>query len=381
MNGPLRRILAIARKEFVHIRRDPRILISVLVMPVFQLLLFSYAISFDVSDVPTVVLDQDNTAASRAYTDAFSRSDFFHVVGSIGSLRQVDEVFDRSEARVAIVVRSGFAEAQARGEKAQVSILVDGSEPNSAQLAQTYATALAGSLDRQVAVSSAAKRAADPSAFGGLEVRLRTWYNPERRSADFLIPGLTVVIIMIVTIQQTAVTLVREREEGTLEQILVSPMRRGELMIGKVSPWILLAMADMVVITIVGVFVFGVPLRGDVLTFVFATFLFVLCCLALGLIISARALSVEVANMTGLIVSFLPGFMLSGFVFPLPSIPRALQVVSYLFPGRYMVVIARSVFLKGAGAAVLWPQIGALAIYAVVSLTIATLLYSRRAAT
>ena len=380
MRGSFRRIVAIGRKEFVHISRDPRILISVLAMPVLQLLLFAYAISFDVDNVPAIVLDHDNTTASREYVDAFERSDFFRVVGHVSSTDAVDESFDRSESQVAVIVRQGFAESQLRGQKAEVAILVDGSEPNAAQLAQTYSVALANTLDREAAISWALRRAVDPTAFGGLDVRQRTWYNPERKSADFLIPGLTVVIIMIVTIQQTAVTLVREREEGTLEQILVSPMRRGELMLGKVSPWVLIAMIDMVVITLVGVFVFDVPLRGDIVTYVIATFLFVLCSLAIGLIVSAVATSVETANIAALLISFLPGFMLSNFVFPLQSIPRFLQFVSYLFPGRYMVAIARSVFLKGAGAAVLWPQIGSLAIYAVVSLTLATLLYSRKGA-
>ncbi|MRR11426.1 ABC transporter permease, partial [bacterium] len=287
--------------------------------------------------------------------------------------------FDNSHAHIAVMVRPGFGEAIARGEKGAASVLVDGSEPNSAQLAQTYAIALNDSLGRDVTLDWALRQGLDPSSAGGLEPRIRTWYNPDRRSADFLIPGLMVVIIMIVTIQQTAVTLVKEKDQGTFEQIMVSPIRRGELMLGKVSPWVIMALTDMIVITLVGVFVFGIPLRGDLFTFVLAMFLFVLCCLAIGLVISSRATSPEVANIAGLLVSFLPGFMLSGFAFPLNSIPVFLQYASYAFPGRYMVVVARSVFLKGAGMDVLWPQIAALAVYAAVSLTLATLLYSRKA--
>ncbi|MHB9003382.1 MAG: ABC transporter permease [Coriobacteriia bacterium] len=378
MKAALARIVAIATKEFIHIRRDPRLMISVLVMPVVQLLLFSYAISFDVRNVPTVLLDSDHTVTSREYLAAYEQSDFFSVVGYVDSMAEVDRYLDTAEARIAVMVRPGFGQAIARGEKGSASILVDGSEPNSAQLAQTYSVAMNDVLGRELLVDWALAQGFDPSSAGGLEPRIRTWYNPDRRSADFLIPGLMVVIIMIVTIQQTAVTLVKEKDQGTFEQMIVSPIRRGELMLGKVSPWVVMAFIDMVVITLVGVFVFGIPLRGDLLTFVIAIFLFVLCCLAIGLVISARSTSPEAANLAGLLVSFLPGFMLSGFAFPLNSIPVWLQYVSYAFPGRYMTVIARSVFLKGAGMDVLWPQVAALAVYAVVSLTLASLLYSRK---
>lgn len=378
MREALRRISAIATKEFIHIRRDPRIMIAVLVMPTIQLLLFAYAISFDVSDVPTVLLDGDRTTASREYLAAYEQSDFFNVVGRVESQQAIDDAFDRSSARIAVMVRPGFGEALARGEKAPVAVLVDGSEPNSAQLGQAYATALNQALGRELTFEYLERQAIDPTRAGGITPFVRTWYNPERRSADFLVPGLMVVVIMIVTVQQTAVTLVKEKEQGTFEQIIVSPIRRGELMLGKVSPWVLLGVIDMLVVTLVAIFLFGVPLRGDVLTLGVGTFLFVLCSLGIGLLVSARASSVEVANLVALLISFLPGFMLSGFAFPLHSIPRFLQWVSYAFPGRYMVTITRTVFLKGGDFSILWPQIGALALYAVVSLTLASALYSRR---
>jgi ABC-2 type transport system permease protein len=372
------RISAIAAKEFIHIRRDPRTLISVLIMPVFQLLLFAYAISFDVRDVPAVVLDADRTMASREFVSAFSNSDFFRVVGHVGTYGEVDRAFDTNEARVAIVVKAGYGQSVLRGQKGQATILVDGSEPNSAQLGQNYAIALSQRLDRSMLLSWASRQGIDTSSLGQAVPVVRTWYNPQRRSADFLIPGLMVVIVMIVTVQQTAVTLVREKDEGTLEQLLVSPIRRGELMVGKVAPWVFLAFVDMLVITGVALAVFHVPVRGDVLVLALGTFLFVLCCLSLGLLISARASSPEVANFASLMVSFLPGFMLSGMAFPLNSIPKALQFISYVFPARYMVVIARGVFLKGAGLPILWPQVVLLAVYAVVSLTLASVAYSRR---
>jgi ABC-2 type transport system permease protein len=370
---------AVARKEFIHISRDWRILVSVLLLPVIQLLLFSYAISFDVKNVATVVFDQDRSAASREFLSHFEQSDFFRVVAYVESNDEIDGYIDRSEARVAVVVPPGFGRVLAEAGKPSVQILLDGSEPNSAQLGQTYAKALTATLSQRVTVTWAQQRGLDTAAVGQLAPRLRTWYNPERKSADFLIPGLMVVIIMIVTVQQTAVTLVREKDQGTYEQLVVSPIRRGEIMVGKVAPWVALGLIDVVVITVVGVLVFGVPLRGSIFALAMASFLFVLCCLSLGLIISSRAPSLEAANFLGLMVAFLPGFMLSGFAFPLNSIPVFLQWVSYLFPARYMTVITRAVFLKGAGVSVLWPEMLALAVYAVIGLTIASLLWARSA--
>ena len=380
MRAAAKRVMAIARKEFIHITRDWRMIVAVLVLPLLQLLLFAYAISFDVRNVPSVTLDLDKTAASRSYLDSYSKSGFFAVHGSVSDFAGIDGAFNRSEARVAIVVQRGFSDALAAGGTGAVSVLIDGSEPNSAQLGQTYAVALNQSLGRRALATWAETQGLGNLRVGSIEPRIQAWYNPERRSADFLIPGLMIVIIMIVTIQQTAVTLVKERENGTLEQLLESPLTHSELIVGKILPWALLGVVDTVLITGVSMGVFGIPLRGDVSVLAVGIGLFIVCALSLGLVISAVAPSLESANIAALLVSFLPGFMLSGMAFPLASIPMALQVVSYLFPARYMVEIARGVFLRGASWGVLGPQVLALAVYAFVALGIATLLNRRRRA-
>ena len=378
MKAALARIGAIARKEFIHIRRDPRMLIAVLIVPIVQLLLFSYAISFDVKNVPTVVLDQDMTTASRAYLQAYRSADFFRVQGAVDSLAEIDRVFDRNQARIAVVVPSGFARQLARGEKAQVAVLVDGSEPNAAQIGQAYAVALNQVYGQKVLADWADRQGLDVNQFGRLEPRVRTWYNPEKRSADFLIPGLMVVIIMIVTVQQTAVTLVRERDQGTQEQMMVSPMHQWELMVAKLLPWTFLAFVDMVVIALVGIVLYQVPLRGSIPFLAVSGAAFVFAALGLGLIISALAPSLESANIVALMIAFLPAFILSGFAFPLESIPPVLQGISYLFPARYMILISRGVFLKGAGFPELWPQLAMLSAYSVAVIVIASALYGRR---
>jgi ABC-2 type transport system permease protein len=378
MRTALARIGAVAEKEFKHLRRDPRALATVLILPILQLLLFAYAISFDVKNVPTVVLDQDNTPASRQYLQTYRSSAFFDVLGSADDLAQIDQLFDRNKVRIAVIVPPGFARSLDSGEKVQVAVLTDGSEPTSAQLGQAYATALNASYDKQVVVEWADRQGLDVAQAGQIEPRLRTWYNPEQKSSDFLIPGLMVVIIMVVTVQQTAVTLVREREQGTGEQMAVSPLRRGELMLGKLLPWTLLAFADMLAIALVGIWVFDLPLRGNIGFLALSSVTFVFAALGIGLIVSAVAPSLETANIVGLLIAFLPAFLLSGFAFPLDSIPLPLQWLSYAFPGRYMVAISRGVFLKGAGFPELWPQLAGLTAYALVALLASSLLYRRR---
>ncbi len=293
-------------------------------------------------------------------------------------LSDVDEAFRTSEVEVAVVVPVGFSETLASGGKAPVTVLVDGSDTNSGRIGEAAATALNQTQNQQIAATWADAHGMDLSQSGRITPQARTWYNPDRISSLFLIPGLMVVIVMIVTVQQTAATLVRERDLGTAEQLQISPMRDVELMVGKLLPWTLIGLADAALIAVLGVVGFGLPLRGDPLALGLGAVLFVFCSLGIGLIISAIAPSAETANVLGLMSSFLPGFLLSGFAFPLDIVPPVLQVVSYLFPARYMVTISRGVFLKGAGFETLWPQLLELTVYAAAVLLLATVLYKRR---
>ena len=374
----LSRIGAVTAKEFIHLFRDPRTLAVVLALPVLQMLLFAYAISFDVKNVSTVIIDLDQTPASQAYVGTYASSDFFTVVGTASDLGAVDRVFDANQARIAVVVPPGFGRSLANGEQAQVAVYLDGSEPTAARVGQAFSTALNQVYGQQVTIEWADTQGLDVTTAGQLEPRVRTWYNPEKRSSDFLIPGLMVVIIMVVAVQQTAVSLVREREQGTDEQLAISPMRRWEMMLGKVAPWTLLAFFELALVTAVGIWFFDLPLRGNLGVLALGAALFVFCSLGLGLVISAVAPTLESANMLGLLLSILPAFILSGFAFPLGSIPVWLQVVSCLFPARFMVTISRGVFLKGAGVAELWPELAALGVYAVVVIAVSIVLTSRR---
>ena len=379
MRQGLVRIDAIVRKEFRHLGRDPRMLLAVVITPVIQLLLFAYAISFDVDHVQTIVIDLDKSPSSQRYLQRYEASPFFDVVAHGDSLAEVDTAFDHNTVGVAIVIPSGFSRTLAADEAVQVSVLIDGSEPNAAKISQAYSVALNQLHSQQLTREWADAQGLDLSSFGLLEPRIRTWYNPERRSSDFLIPGLMVVILAIVTVQQTAVTLVRERDLGTQEQLEVSPMRRIELMVGKLLPWTLIAFLDVALITGLGRILFDVPLRGDFWALTVGAALFVFASLGMGLLISAIAPSLDTANIMAMLIAFLPSFLLSGFAFALDQVPMFLQWISYGFPARYMVTISRGVFLKGAGLAELWPEMVALVAYAVVMLVISSVLYGRQA--
>jgi ABC-2 type transport system permease protein len=379
MRATLDRIAAIVVKEFRHLGRDPRALLTVVITPVLQLLLFSYAVSFDVDHVPTIVVDLDHTTQSREYLRQYQASTFFTVVEQGDTMAAVDQAFDLNQAHLAIIIQAGFGHELAAGGQGEVAVLVDGAEPTSARISQAYTVAANQLYNQQLTRDWADAQGLDLSGLGMLEPRVRTWYNPERRSSDFLIPGLMVVIIAIVTVQQTAVTLVRERDLGTEEQLEVSPLRKGELMVAKLLPWTAIAFVDVAVIIGLGRWLFGVPLRGDLGALTLGSVLFVFAALGLGLLVSAIAPSTDTANILALLIAFLPSFLLSGLAFALDQIPPILQWLSYAFPARFMVTISRVVFLKGGGFAEVWPELLALAGYAVAMIAFASILHGRRA--
>jgi ABC-2 type transport system permease protein len=348
-------------------------------MPLVQLFLYAYALSFDVKHLPTATLDLDRSTYSRQYINALQQSNYFTVDKTLGSYADVDPTFQANTDKIVVVVSAGFGDAIAAGRQANVQILVDGSDANSAQMGSNYAAALSRIFGAKVLVTQAEAKGLNVGAAGGLTASMRTWYNPEGNSAAYFVPGLIVVLVTTITVLQTAATLVREKENGTYEQLIVSPIKKIELMIGKIAPWAVMGALDVVIIAVVGILAFGIPFRGSVLLFAGSSLLYVTCTLGLGLIVSARATSVDSANQVAALVSFLPTFMLSGFVFPLTSLPPFLQWLSYLFPARYFMVICRTVFLKGGSLAVLWPQIAALVVFATVIVVLAASLYRERA--
>jgi ABC-2 type transport system permease protein len=375
----VRRILAIARKEFLHITRDPRMLGIILIMPLIQLFLYSYALSFDVKHLPTATLDMDKSAISRQYINALQQSNYFEINRFLSSYSEVDRVLENNTDKVIVVIPAGFGSQIAGGKVGSVQVLVDGSDANSAQLGSTYAAALSRVYGAKVSVSQLEANGFNTASVAGLSSNTRVWYNPTGQSAAYFVPGLIVVLVTMVTVLQTANTLVKEKEQGTYEQLIVSPIRKVELMVGKIAPWALIGAIDIIMISLIGILVFRIPFRGSALILAVASLLYVICTLGMGLLVSARSSSVDSANQLASLIGFLPTFMLSGFVFPLTSMPWVLQAISFLFPARYFMVITRTVFLKGGGMNVLWPQMLALVVFAVGIIGLAAASYRERA--
>lgn len=350
-----RRIRAIARKEFLHIIRDPRSLIVVVALPLVMLLIYGNGINLDVRHIRAAVLDEDGTRASRELLDAFGQSGYFDFRVRMRALKELDGLMDGARVKAAVVVPRGFAADVARGE-GKVQIVVDGSDATPASLAASYGTRIVEEFSRRKARTEIMRRGLGENALPGLELSTRYWYNPELTSSHFVVPGLVAIILMLLSALLTSTTIVRERERGSIEQIVVSPIRPAELMIGKLIPYVVIAYADIWLTLLVGTVVFGVPINGSIPLLMAASALYLVAALGLGLVISVISHSQLMAMMTAVLATMLPSILLSGFVFPISTMPTPIRAFTYLIPARYFLVIVRGILLKGVGAAVLWPQ-------------------------
>lgn len=357
----LQRTGAAARKEFLHILRDPISLVMALALPILMILLFGYALTLDVDRIPTLVYDADRTPASRDLVSRFEGSRYFHILGGVDGYREIERAIDRNECMLGIVVPRDYARDLASGRNPQVQLLFDGSDSNTASIALGYATGiiqpLAAALRNPAAgVASGARPA--------VNAQLRVWYNSDLKSRNYIVPGLIGLILMIIGALMTSLTLAREWEMGTMEQLLSTPLRPAEIALGKMSAYFVLGVVDMVLTVVVGVFIFDVPLRGSTLFLAFSGCLFLVGALFWGILVSALTRSQLVAYQLAMLTSFLPAFLLSGFVFAIENMPLPVQVASHLFPTRYFVTILKGIFLRGVGIEVLFLEVGLLAAYA-----------------
>jgi ABC-2 type transport system permease protein len=358
------RLLAVARKEAVQLVRDPRSLLLAFALPVFQLVMFGYAITWDVRDIRTVVVDQDRTARSRAFADAFAASGYFRIVGALEQAADAPRLFDRGQVQLALVIPPGFERDLGHGDGAPVQALVDGADANTATIVLAYARATVQTWSQRVILQG--RRFVPP-----LQVESRVWYNEELLSRNMIVPGLVATIMMIIAAMLTALTIAREWERGTMEQLIATPVTRLELVLGKILPYIGIGLADVALVSTLGVALFGVPFRGSVLLLTVLSFLFLLGTLGLGIFISAVAKSQLLATQMAMVATFLPAFLLSGFMFAIDVMPAPLQAISYLVPARYFLVVTRGVFLKGVGADVLHTQALLMVAFAVAGLALA----------
>jgi ABC-2 type transport system permease protein len=369
-----RRLWTLVKKEFIQIRRDRRILPILIVMPVLQLVILGYAVSSDIRRLPTVVCDLDRTPQSRALVDRLAVSGYFDVRHAVSDDRQIKPLMDAGRARVGLIVPPRFAAALARQETATVQLLLDGTDSNTATVAQGYVTQIVNAEATRILVERLGPKASPPTL---LEPTVRVWFNPDLKSVNFMVPGVVALILTIVTMTMTATAIVKEKERGTIEQLVVSPIRPIQLMLGKAIPFVIIGYADILLVVLVGLFWFRVPIAGSFTLLLLLSGVFIMTTLGLGLLISTVSQTQQQAMMLGFFAN--PPFMLlSGFIFPIASMPEPMQYLTYLIPLRYFLVIIRGIFLKGVGLEVLWPQALALLVFGVVVLALAALRFRKR---
>jgi len=348
----LRRTGAVARKELLHIVRDSRSLIAALALPLMMLLLFGFALSLDVDHIPMVVHDLDRSPQSRALIHDFRASRFFDIVAE-GGYKSIERSMDQRDALLALVIPNDFSKDLLAGKTAQVQLLLDGADSNTAAIAMGYAEGVVQTHALQLRADAQTRRSGEKPTTP-VEARIRIWYNTDLVSRDYIVPGLIAVIIMIIASLLTSLCIAREWENGSMEQLLSTPLRPWELALGKLSAYFLLGIADLLISLVTAVFVMDVPLKGSVLLLLFSSSVFVFGALAWGVFVSAATRNQLAAYQLGTLTSFLPAFMLSGFIYSLDNMPFVIQTIALFVPARYFINIVKGVFLKGVGLELLW---------------------------
>jgi len=365
------RIFVILRKEFIQALRDPRMRVLLFIPPVVQLVVFGFAVNLDVDHARIAWMDMDRTPLSRDLRQRFEGSGRFDVVALPQSEEEVHQVLDRGTAQAVVRVLPDFERDVRRGRQTEVQVLVDGTNSNTASLISSYAAEIIAEFSSEVLgqqqnvqVLTRSAHSAVNMSFPNVAARTRVWFNPDLYSRNYFVPGVIANIIMLVTLMLTALAIVREKEIGTMEQLMVTPIRPLELMLGKTLPFAVVGMVDVVLITGVALVVFHIPLHGSALLLLFCSALFLLTSLGAGLFLSTISQTQQQAMMANFFFST-PAFMLSGFAFPIRNMPVAVQYLTYLNPLRYFMEVVRGIFLKGVGVNVLWPQMLAMAVYGV----------------
>jgi ABC-2 type transport system permease protein len=342
-------------KEFIQVFRDPRMRTVIFVIPCIQTIVIGYAVTLDVRDVRTAVYELDNTADSRELVARFLRSGYFRAVEHVGNEDRARELVDRSQASAVLQINHGFSEDLRAGRTARLQVIVDGTDSNTAGIVLSYASRITAAFSEQIVVDRVARLTGarrDPDL---VDLRSRAWFNANLESRNYFVPGVIVIVVTLVTLLLTSMAVVREKEIGTMEQIMVTPITRIEFVLGKTVPFALIGFADVIIVTLVGTFWFQVPIRGSILLLLFATALYLMTTLGAGLLISTVSQTQQQAMMSTFFF-FFPAMLLSGFAFPIANMPEVVQWMTLVNPLRYFLVLVRSIFLKGVGIEVLWPQ-------------------------
>jgi ABC-2 type transport system permease protein len=365
-------------KEFLQIRRDRKMIPVIFVAPIVQITVFGFAVNTDVTNVPTVLVDLDRSASSRELVDRFVESGYFEIVGAGERAVEIDRWLVTSKAQLGLVIGQGFGAALAASRQAAVQLIVDGSDASSANVALGYASSVAREFGVAVEARRLRATGAASTAFAQVVLVPRVFYNPDLKSRWFYVPAVLAMILMVMTMLLSAMGVVREKEIGTMEQLIVTPIRPWQLLVGKLLPFAVIGVFQMIVATAVTVFGFGVPLRGSFPLLLGLTTLFILSTLGLGLFVSTLVQNQQQAMMGAVFGAMVPMIYLSGLMFPIANMPPAIQAITYAIPLRYYAEIIRGVFLRGSGIAVLWPQALTLLLMGIAILTVAALRFRKR---
>ena len=363
-------------KEFIHVLRDPRMRFVVFVIPAVQTVIFGYAVNTDVRHVATAVYDLDNSSQSRELANRLFSSGYFDLHERVFDEARARELIDRGEVKAVLRMNHGFGESIASGRGGEVQLILDGTDSNTAGIALDYAAKIVASYGAKLQMDAGSRAAGRQVGLRGVELESRAWYNENLESRNFYVPAVITNIVFIITMLLSSMAVVREKEIGTIEQVIVTPIGKGEFILGKTIPFVLIGYIDVIIISLVAVFWFEVQLRGSLLLLFGSTALFLMSSLGIGLLISTVSRTQQQAMMSAFFVIF-PAMLLSGFAFPIESMPECVQWITWLNPMRFFLVIIRSIFLKGVGLDILWPQLSALLIIGVTILSCAILRFKK----
>lgn len=371
----MRRLLHLVRKELLELRQDPRLFSIVIMAPIIQLTVLGYAATTDVKDIPLVIVDADRSSESARLIARFEASDNFKIVGLLDATTEIDPWLDKGEAWMALSIPPGYGARIASGRSTPLQVVADGTDSNSTTVALGYATSLVSGYAQDL-LKEQPPPAGRPR--GSINAEIRVWFNPRLISRDFMIPGIVALLLLVVTTNLSAMAIVREKEVGTLEQLNVTPLARWELIVGKLLPYALIGLLDVVLVLIVAIYWFQVPMLGSIPLLFGISAVYLLSTLGLGLFISSISNTQQQAMMTTTFFFLTPMIYLSGFVFPIENMPAWIQPFTYLIPLRYFLIMVRGIFLKGVGLETLWPQAAALLAWGLAVITLATLRSSKR---
>ena len=369
--------MVMARKEVVQIVRDPHSLMIVIAMPIILVLLFGYGVNLDLKGLPVYVYDRDGTQQSQDLLKRFQASRYFNVVRVVSDYRELTKAIDSGDARMGIVIPWNFSESLRSGEPVQVQALIDATDDNTANVLTGYVQGVVQAYSSQIQLDWLRSRGVtmQPAA---ISVETRTWYNEDLESSAFIIPGVLALVMSVIGAFLTSLTIAREWERGTMEQLISTPVSAVEIMFGKLAPYFVLGMADTIVGALVAIYWFKVPFRGSFITLLGSSAMFLVVVLSVGFFISVLAKGQFVASQIALVITFLPAFLLSGFLFAIEQMPKPLQVITHVIPARYYVTVLKKIFLKGSPVDMLYADLAPLAVFAVVLAVLATRSFHKR---